>query len=822
MSKKVTKFVDVILPVAVPNLYTYRVPFDWNDEVEVGKRVIVQFGKKKLYSSIIALVHEQAPTVYQAKYIEAILDDYPVVIQSQLNLWNWISKYYMCTIGEVMNAALPAGLKLVSETKVLLNEGTINIDALSDKEYLIVEALQVQGVLELNEIAKILDIKTVYPIIKSLLDKEIILMAEQVKEKYKPKLASYLSLPLAIRSDEDFKLTFEKLARAPKQSDAFMLFLQKIDGAFDRELIKSVLVKEFPDVAAGINQLIKKEVLIEDKRPINRLEEFDGKVKPLHILSESQEKAYQDCKEGFENKKPVLLHGVTGSGKTEVYVQLITEQLAKGKQVLFLLPEIALTTQIINRLRAFFGDKVGVYHSKFNANERVEVWKDLLKKNDNRYQIIIGARSAIFLPFAKLGLIIVDEEHDSSFKQHDPAPRYHARDTALYMANKYKADVLMGSATPAIETYYNAKQGKFHLVELTKRFGGVKLPEILCSDLQRAHKRKEMKSHFSDYLLEHVKSYLENGEQVMLFQNRRGYNPLWACETCGWTPQCSNCDVSMTYHKHIHSLKCHYCGFTSKPYASCQACGDHKLKMVGFGTEKIEEDLALFFPDKVIKRMDLDTTRSKNGYQNIINDFQHGLIDILVGTQMITKGLDFDNVGMVGVLSADSLLHFPDFRSFERSYQLLTQVSGRAGRKKKRGNVIIQTFTPDHWVIQKVIQNDYLGMYQQEIIERRNFKYPPFYRLIKITIKHRERDVSLNGAKVLVNVLKIKLGSRVLGPDAPFISRIKNKYIHQIIIKFEKGSSPAKVKDYIDASIVSVKNKKVYKSLVIAADVDFQ
>lgn len=821
MSKRVTKFVDVILPVAVPNLYTYRVPYEWNDEVEVGKRVMVQFGRKKLYSSIIRNVHEKAPEHYQAKYIESILDSSPIVLEKQIQLWEWIASYYMCTIGEVMNAALPSGLKLASQTKILLNDIDFDIQSLTDKEYLIVEALQIQNILEMKDVEAILDIKTVYPIIKSLLDKQIILLAEEVQEKYKAKKVSFISLHQNYRSEELIKQAFESLEKAPKQLDAFMVFLQQIKEDYEAEIKKSVITRIDASLSAAINGLVKKEILSEEKKETNRIPVYTKKTENPYELSDQQEEALNSCLKGFSENKPVLLHGVTGSGKTEVYVHLIDKAIKENKQVLYLLPEIALTTQIITRLQQFFGDKVGVFHSRFNANERVETWMELLKGKKSKYKVIIGARSSIFLPFTNLGLILVDEEHDGSFKQYDPAPRYHARDTAIFMAKKEKAAILLGSATPSIESYYNANKEKYHLVELTKRFGGVKLPEILCSDLQKAHKRKEMQSHFSKFLLEHMKEYLDNKEQVILFQNRRGYNPLWSCEDCGWVPQCKNCDVSMTYHKHIHALKCHYCGYSTKPEKNCQACGSHKLKMVGFGTEKIEEELSLFFPDKTIKRMDLDTTRAKNSYQNLIDEFEEGAIDILVGTQMVTKGLDFDNVGMVGVLSGDSLLHYPDFRSFERSFQLLTQVSGRAGRKEKRGKVIIQTFTPDHWVIQKVTQNDYLGLYHQEILERKNFKYPPFYRLIKLTVKHRDRDASLHTAKKLKSELVKKLGGRVLGPEAPYISRIKNRYIYQIIIKFERDLSSQKVKEFLNETIQEISQKKDHKASQIIADVDF-
>lgn len=819
---KATYFVDVIIPLAVPNKYTYRIPKGWEDELAIGKRVIVQFGKKKLYTSLIAHIHQEAPIHYEAKYIEAILDDHPVVNPQNISFWEWISEYYMCTIGEVMQAAMPNGLKLVSTSKIVLSGLQIDQTVLNNKELLLIDALSIQNELEIKDIESILGIKTVYPTIKSLLDKEVVVLAEQVKEKYKPKEVSVLLLNKAYHDETKLSSLLDELNKAPKQQDALMAFLHEAKNDFSFEIKKGHLNKKYPSISNGINGLVKKEILIEQKKEADRFEVYDKPYAENIKLTEKQQICFESINEGFRLNKPVLLHGVTGSGKTEVYAKLIAQTIKKGGKVLYLLPEIALTTQIINRMRKFFGDKVGIYHSKFNDSERVEVWMDTLKKENSRFQVIVGARSAIFLPFENIDLIIIDEEHDASFKQHDPAPRYHARDAAIYLANKKGIPIVLGSATPAIESYYNATQNKYHLVELTERYGKIKMPEVLCVDIGDALKKKEMKSHFSTFLLEYIEQYLENKEQVILFQNRRGYNPLWSCETCGWTPECKNCDVSLTYHKKLHHLKCHYCGFTTKPYNNCMACGSSKLKMVGFGTEKIEDELALFFPKHNIKRMDLDTTRSKNAYQNIIHSFQEGEIDILVGTQMVTKGLDFDNVGLVGVLNADNIIHFPDFRSFERSYQQLTQVSGRAGRKEKRGKVIIQTYSPDHWVIQKVIQNDYYHLFKQELIERRNYKYPPFYRLLKITLYHRNRQTVNQASNVLAKLLYVKLGDRVLGPEPPSINRVKNKYINQIIVKFEANMNSKSLKTYILSKIDSLRKKDNFTYIQISIDVDFQ
>lgn len=813
-------FVDVILPLAVPNLFTYRVPFEMNESVEVGKRVIVQFGKKKLYSGIINSFHNTPPKFYEAKYIDSFLDENAIVNLEQLKFWNWISTYYLCTIGEVMNAALPTGLKLVSKTKIILNQtAEIDIKTLSDKEYLIVEALEIRNILELQEVESILELKSAYSVIKSLLEKNYIVVAEQVQEKYKPKKATYIQLPIGFNEDQ-IKATFEKLSRAPKQLDTFMMFnhlLNTSKGAIS----KKKLIIEANTNSATVKQLVTKGFLEEYSKEISRITPDKKEVEAIDKLSEVQLNALNQINNCFETKDVTLLHGVTGSGKTEIYIQLIQEQIDKGNQVLYLLPEIALTTQIISRLRKKFGDKIGIYHSKYNSNERVEVWNELLKGKESRFQIIIGARSAVFLPFSNLGLVVVDEEHDSSYKQNEPSPRYNGRDASIFLAHIFKAKVLLGSATPAIETYWNAQENKYGFVELKERFGDSVLPNIVISDLQEATKRKKMKSHFSQFLLDDMSQFLDNKEQIILFQNRRGYNPSWICESCAWVPQCKNCDISLTYHKYTHLQKCHYCGYTEKPISKCKACGSNSLKMIGFGTEKIEEELALFFPKHSIKRMDYDTTRNKNGYQNIIDDFEQGLIDILVGTQMVTKGLDFDNVGMVGVLNADSLLHYPDFRSFERSFQLLTQVAGRAGRKAKQGKVIIQTYSPDHPVIQKVIDNDYLGMYNQEIEEREKYGYPPFYRLIKIVIHHRDKDKSLLGSQELAKTLKKQLGGRVLGPETPAISRIKNMYINQILIKFERKISPVKLKEFINDSVGKFKNEPHFKSSRVVIDVDF-
>ncbi len=881
---RTTLFVDVILPLAVPNLYTYRVPFDWNESVIVGQRVIVQFGKGKLYSALVRRVHEQPPKIYEAKYIDSILDEHPIVNETQFALWEWISQYYMCTIGEVMQAALPGGLRLASETKIILNPSFNNQSEtehpqilISDKEYLIMDALEIRQVLSISDVSEILDQKTVYPVIKNMIEKGIVLIQEELKEKYKPKIESFVRFTEYAEQEENLKTIFDSLEKkASKQLDVVMAFI-KLSGRYSKqinEVKKSEIVKLVEGADAAIKGLSKKNIFEIYEREVGRFAAYTGESRDTN-LNEIQQQVFDSINAQFfteQKEQPakdvVLLHGVTSSGKTEIYIKLIEQAIARGKQVLYLLPEIALTTQIINRLRKYFGDVVGVYHSKFNENERVEVWNNVLRSSNaevpmrkleelnkvqsstfkveelsaerklkvgsqnskvqdiekenplSNYKLVIGARSALFLPFSNLGLVIVDEEHDSSYKQYDPAPRYNARDGAIYLAHLHKAKTLLGSATPSIESYFNALEGKYGFAEMTKRFGGIQMPEILISDVKEATKKKQMKSHFSPMLLDHVTAALENKEQVILFQNRRGFAPQLECNTCAWVPQCVNCDVSLTYHKASNQLRCHYCGYTSKPPVKCAACGDTELKMKGFGTEKIEEELSIFYPKAKIMRMDLDTTRSKFAHQHIIQDFEDGNIDILVGTQMVTKGLDFDNVSLVGILNADGMLNFPDFRAYERSYQLMAQVSGRAGRKNKRGKVIIQTQNPDHSIIQDVWNNNYLSMYTNQLLDRRNFNYPPYYRIIEITLIHRDVNMVNESAKYFAAELKHHFGKRVLGPEFPIVARVRNLYHKNILLKIERDASALQAKKIVAELLVNFKVNPDFKSVRVQMDVD--
>lgn len=832
-------FADVILPLHVPQYYTYRVPRGWEQLVKEGQRVVVPFGpKNKLYSALVRHLHHTPPRVYKAKYMESLLDETPVVNDRQFLLWEWISDYYMCYPGEVMNAALPLGLKLSSESRLLLHpDFNKEYESLTDKEYLLAEALELRNTVTIEEAGDILGQKIIYPVIKSLIEKKVVLVEEELKQRYKPKMESYISLSASFHDEEKLKELFSKLEKkAPRQLEVLMAFIHHSKHLNNEEVKRSLLLNTVKDGDAALKSLIKKDVFEISEREEGRLPKYEGEASRQNNLNQEQQLAYEKIKTDFTEKDVVLLHGVTSSGKTEIYVKLIQEAIDDGKQVLYLLPEIALTTQIINRLRKYFGNKINVYHSRFSDNERVEIWNSLLNSELKSHpssaihhrssdihpppSVILGARSALFLPFSNLGLVIIDEEHENSYKQYEPAPRYHARDAAIMLARIHNAKTLLGSATPAIETYYNSGTGKYGLATLKQRYGGSQLPEIVIADIKEASRKKLMNSHFSPLLIDNMGEALARKEQVILFQNRRGYAPMVQCSMCGWVPQCSNCDVSLTFHKGRNKLSCHYCGYKQKPPRACEACGNTDLKMKGFGTEKIEDELTLFFPEAKIARMDLDTTRKKNAYQQIISDFESHAIDVLVGTQMVTKGLDFDNVGLVGILSADSMLQFPDFRAYERSYQLMAQVAGRAGRKQKRGRVIIQAFNPGNPVINHVINNDYEAMYREELAERKQYHYPPFYRLIQLTLKHKDRQKVLEGGTRLVQMLKKDFGSRVLGPEFPPVERVRNLYNISILLKMEREASPAKAKELLREALLLFKKMPEYKSVRVVIDVD--
>ena len=816
-TERQTFFVNVVLPLAISKAYTYRVPQNLVNNIAIGKRVVVQFGRNRVYTAIIFSISDKAPVGYEAKYILDVLDEFPIVTAQQLALWEWMSAYYLCTLGEVMQAALPSALKLASETKVTLNpDAEYDKSTLTDKEFLLLDALEIQPLLAISEIVKILDQKTVFPILRALFDKGMITISEELTEKYRAKTKTFVRLNTFYADATNRKALFDLLERAPKQVDVLQAYLQL--AKTQTEIAKSNLLEASDASAATLQALVAKEVFTLVEQEVSRLSGVEADLAAEFTLSIPQHEALNQLKASLQEKEVCLVHGVTASGKTEIYIRLIEEYLAKGKQVLYLLPEIGLTTQVIQRLQKIFGTKIGVYHSKFNDNERAEIWQKVLIGD---YQVVLGARSAVFLPFNNLGLVVVDEEHENSFKQFDPAPRYHARDSAVFLASLFKAKVVLGSATPSFESYYNAKIGKYGFITLSERYGGVQLPDIQVVSIPDETKRKTMQSHFTSVLLSEIKGALSRKEQIILFQNRRGYAPVLLCATCGYTPKCINCEVSLTYHKSSGKLHCHYCGYRQDTVPLCPACGSTKIEHKGFGTEKVEDELSLIFPEARIARMDVDATRTKYGFQQLISDFEDKKIDILVGTQMVAKGLDFANVSTIGILNADSMLNFPDFRAFERSYQLLAQVSGRAGRRDIRGKVIVQAHDIHHRVLQQVIDNDYEGLFQTELIERRNYKYPPLYRLISLCIKHKD-PVKLNQiAEYVAALLRQQFGDRVLGPEAPFVNRIRNYYLQDILLKVEKeGLSAQKVKIALQQILQSFEQEVLSKGCIIQVDVD--
>ena len=778
-------FIDVILPIPIQKTFTYTVTEDEANFLQKGMRVAVSFGKSKIYSALVLNIHQTKPTLYEAKEIHQILDETPLVNEQQLQHWQWLSNYYMCSLGDVYRASLPSAFLLESETIINKNQSFIDTTILTDDEFLIFEALEHQSHLTIHQVADILGKKKVMPIVNELLKKSAITIKEEIYEQYKPKLVKYVRLHPDYNSDDSLEKLLEQLSRAKKQREAVLSFFQLSTAN------KPIKVKSLEDKAnvssSIIKSLVDKNIFEFYHIQTDRIQ-FKGDTNSLKVLNEFQEKALTEIRESFTKKEVTLLHGITSSGKTEVYTKLIQEVLDKGKQVLFLLPEIALTTQIITRLQFYFGDQISVFHSKYTMNERVEVWNNVLE-NKTKAKIILGARSSIFLPFSNLGLIVVDEEHETSYKQFEPSPRYNARDAAIVLAKIHHAKVLLGSATPSLESYFNAQQNKYGFVELNRRFGNVLLPKIELIDVKEKHRKKEMKGHFSDRLLKCIQEALNEKEQVILFQNRRGFSPVVECKTCGVSPQCPNCDVSLTYHKFKHELRCHYCNYQRPMPNNCGACGSNALDNKGFGTEQIELELKELFPDYKIGRMDLDTTRGKHGYQKIIGAFEAREIDVLVGTQMLSKGLDFDNVSLVGILNADTMLNFPDFRAHERAYQMMVQVSGRAGRSKKQGNVAIQTYNPYHQILQQVSTTNFGEMYKEQLQERWQYKYPPYYRLIKITLKHKDYNRVDTGVNWLTKALQNSFGEYVLGPTAPAVSRIRNQYIKNIVIKIPPKQS---------------------------------
>ena len=812
-------FIEVILPIPLRQTFTYTVNRDEAGFLKRGMRVAVPFGKSKIYTGIVSSVHQEAPPTFEPKEIDHILDETPIITELQLQHWEWMASYYMCTLGEVIRAALPKAFLLESETIVRLASNIPQEEPeLNDSEFTVFEALTHQSSLHINDIRSLLERQNVLPVLQKLLQKGLIEIQEEVYEQYTPKVKRYIKLVPQYTQEEALRDLLDSMTRAPKQRQVLMtLFMLQAESPTPVDSV--TLQKRSESTAATLQTLIDKGILEEYFIQKDRVE-FEGEGEDdLKKLSPAQETAFSELQASFKEKDITLLHGVTSSGKTEIYVKLIDSVLASGKQVLYMLPEIALTTQLISRLQRYFGEKISVYHSRYSTNERVEVWNNVLVGR-LKSQVVIGARSSLFLPFSNLGLVIVDEEHEPSFKQYSPAPRYHGRDSAIVLAGMHGAKTVLGSATPALETYHNAETGKYGLVSLSQRFGNVLMPEIELVDIKEKHRKKRMTGHFSDRLMEEIQEALGDNEQIILFQNRRGYSPVVECTTCGVAPQCPNCDVSLTYHQYKNQLRCHYCGHHMAMPVACMACGSETLDTKGFGTEQIESELKSLFPDYKIARMDQDTTRGKHAYAKLIEGLEAGEIDILVGTQMLAKGLDFRNVSVVGVMNADNLLNFPDFRAHERSFQLLQQVSGRAGRTKKRGKVLIQTYNPYHQILQQVSVNDYKGMYEQQLEERYQYKYPPHYRTIKITFRDRSLTKMQKASLWFAEALRLQLKEHVLGPEAPPVGRIRNEYISNVLVKIPKQQSLSKTKEYVQRVLQRFNAIKDFVSVKVVPDVD--
>ena len=804
-------YVDVILPLPLKLKFTYQIGEEHLSKAIQGCRVAVPFGRSKVYAGIIDSIHHTKPD-YELKFVIEVLDESPIVSSKHIDLWQWIADYYMCSLGEVMNAALPSSFKLANETYIVIHpEWDEDTSKLNDAEYLIIEALQLQKRLKIQEIAQILQRKTVLPFVKKMQELKLVEIEDEVFERYRPKIRKMMRLSPGLNSETAIAL-LNTYRRSPKQEE----FLDRFLSETDTEVPFHQFCKRYGFKTSYAKGLVEKNIIELYDLEVYRLEQAHLKGAPLAHLNEEQQKVLKGLR---ASKKQVnLLHGVTSSGKTVVYIHLIKKIISSGKQVLFLVPEIALTNQLVARLKYAFADLVGVYHYRFGMNERAELWRDV--KSNLRFPIIIGARSSVFLPFNNLGLIIVDEEHESSFKQQDPAPRYQARDLAVFMGKHYNCQVILGSATPSLETAYNVNKGKYGLFSLKQRFGGFSFPNIQVVDIGYEYKRKRMNGHFSESLLMAIQSTLERGEQVLLFQNRRGFAPQQECQSCGHVPHCKHCDVSLTFHKSKNRLRCHYCGYAEKTSTNCKACKNHDLKFKGFGTEKIEDELQGFFPKCVIRRMDLDTTRKKDSYENILNAFEDQEIDILVGTQMISKGLDFSNVGLVGVLSADQMINFPDFRAFERAFQMLCQVSGRAGRKKSDGKVIIQTFQPNHEILKFVSDYNFKELLKGQLVERQSFRYPPYYRLIHVLVRHRNRYKVEQASLFLAKTMRTVFEHRVLGPEYPSFERLKGYYQKQILLKVERELSYPDSKTKLNVIVNGLLSNENFKGVRVRVDVD--
>jgi primosomal protein N' (replication factor Y) len=811
-------FADVLLPLALGKPYTYAVSSEDYTVLAPGFRVAVSFGKSKVYSAVVVKLHHQAPQRYTPKYIELILDESPTVTSKQLEFWYWLSDYYQSKLGDILRAALPATFLLESETIVIKKDiSGAEKSTLTDDAFLVYEALEVKA-LSIKEIIEILGKKSVLGLLQDLFSKGVVDIHQKLSEKYKPKLIKYVRFSQTILETHKLEEVFEALKNAPKQKQLLMgVFDQNPKG--DEWKKSKELLNKSNSTLASLRTLINKGIMEEHSfRKDRSLYDFK-KQDEIRTLSDAQQKALNEINNTFEVKSVVLFQGITGSGKTEVYLELIAQAIAKGKQVLYLLPEISLTPQIVQRLQARFGSEVTAYHSKFNVHERTEVWNNILENNPNA-KIIVGTRSALFLPFHQLGLVIVDEEHELSYKQSDPSPRYHARDSAVVLAGMHKAKVILGSATPALESSFNRLSGKYGWVQLVERYGKVALPEIHTIDLKSAYKKKEMKGGFSQTLIKEMGQTLTMGKQIILFQNQRGYAPIMDCMDCGHMPECHQCDVTLTYHQYSDQLKCHYCGYQIAVPEKCHACGLANLSTKGMGTQQIQEQVATLFPDAKVARMDWDTTRGKWAFDKLIHSFAAQEVNILVGTQMIIKGLDFQNVHLVGVLNADHLMNFPDFRAYERTYQMLSQVAGRAGRKALRGKVLIQTYQPHHPIIQQVIDGNYDQMLNHQLKDRKEYHYPPFNRLIRMVVNHSDMETVKKASQWIVNVLLQSDYAQILGPVFPPIARVRNRYRMQILVKIENFQSRNQVKKLIRKTLDRFESIAIFRSCRVNLDVD--
>ncbi len=785
-----TLFCSVLLPVPIPKLFTYRVPADFNDSIQLLQRAVVPFGPKKILTGIIQAIHQSPPKDYEAKMLLDLLDPIPILFPQQMELIDWMANYYMCSGGEVLSAALPSGLKLSSESLVQINPA-FDFDnpgyGFSEKEWELLHRLK-NDTLTYTDVAQFLGVKHIYALLKSLASKNSIFLLEEVKEKFQPKKVKHIRFDKEYVSHVKLEAMFRSIASKPKQEAVLLKVLQELP-VFQHPALNDPGVPKSKIVVGDISEsalktLIKQNVLQEFDRTVSRFHQYEGQIEAPPILSAQQAQSSNGILEFFQQGKPVLLHGVTGSGKTEIYIDLIKKAIDSNSQTLLLLPEIALTTQIVGRLKKIFGKQLGVYHSRFSDNERVEIWQGIV---EGKLKCIVGVRSSIFLPFDNLGLIIVDEEHDTSYKQDRP-PRYHARHAALMLAKIHHAKILLGSATPSVETYFHATQGGIYgLITLPVRFRESPMPEIKLVNLTEARRSKTVRGSFSTAMIKGIEDTIKKKDQVILFQNRRGYSPFIECEDCGYVPKCINCSVSLTYHQFKHSLICHYCGYLDALPLACPSCSGKRLLTMGLGTEKLEEEVKLIFPDAGVQRMDLDTTRSKTGYANIIESFEEGKTDILIGTQMVTKGLDFGRVTLVGVFDADRILHFPDFRSYERAFQLMVQVSGRAGRRETKGQVLIQTHNPNHPVFQFVLAHDVVAFLNNQLLDRQANFYPPFSRLIQITIKHRDKKIALQSALQMARETAQISNTIALGPAEPAVSKIRNEFLQTILIKIPRN-----------------------------------